>query len=316
MDELTIAPEHGFINAPVHTDLSTLEADVAILGVPVGMPYAVGQARSVVAPAYIREKSMRFGSALDGRWSFDLDGELLDGRDVRVVDCGDVRCDPLDFPGTVARATEAVQVILSAGAVPIVLGGDDAVPIPVVRAYEQFGPITVVQIDEHLDFKDEVRGQREGYSSPMRRIAEMPWVERSYQVALHGQGSALAGDREDALAAGNVLITEREVHEHGAAWLLDQIPEGRDYFVTIDLDGFDPAVFPCVSHPEPGGLTFHEGDDLLRGLAERGRVVGVDFVEMVPEHDLHGLGGHSAGRLIVNLIGAMVRAGQFDQVAR
>lgn len=311
-ESLTVAPERGFINAPVHTDLSTLEADVAILGVPVGMPYVIGQARSCGAPAYIREKSMRFGSALGERWNFDLGGELLDGRDVRVVDCGDVRSDPLDFPGTVARATEAVRTILQADAVPIVFGGDDAVPIPVVRAYEQFGPITVVQIDEHLDFKDEVLGQREGYSSPMRRISEMPWVAQSLQVALHGQGSALTADRNDALAAGNVLITERQVHERGVAWLLEQIPAGRDYFVTIDLDGFDAAVFPCVSHPEPGGLTFHEGDDLLRGLAERGRVVGVNIVEMVPDHDLHGLGGHSAGRLLVNLIGAMIRAGQFD----
>ncbi|MBD3292765.1 MAG: arginase [Armatimonadia bacterium] len=307
---LTVAPDVGFINAPVHSDLSTLEADVAILGVPCGMPYSIGQSRSCGAPAYIREKSMRFGSALGERWNFDLGGEMLDGRDVRVVDCGDVRSDPLDFPGTVARATEAVHSILQAGAVPVIIGGDDSVPIPVLRAYEGFGPVTVVQIDEHLDFKDEIRGQREGYSSPMRRISEMPWVERSYQVALHGQGSALTSDRNDALAAGNVLITEREVHERGVSWLLEQIPAGRDYFVTIDLDGFDPSVFPCVSHPEPGGLTFHEGDDLLRGLAERGRVVGIDFVEIVPEHDLHALGAHSLGRLVVNLVGTMVRGGR------
>lgn len=311
-DPLVVAPERGFINAPVHTDLATLEADVAILGVPCGIPYAIAQSRSCAAPAYIREKSMRFGSALGERWNFDLGGEMLNGRDVRVVDCGDVRSDPLDYAGTVARAPEAVRMILQAGAVPIVFGGDDSVPIPVVRAYEDFGPIIVVQIDEHLDFKDEIRGQREGYSSPMRRISEMAWVEQSFQVALHGQGSALTSDRNDALAAGNVLISEREVHERGVPWLIEQIPAGCNYFVTIDLDGFDPSVFPCVSHPEPGGLTFHEGDDLLRGLAERGRVVGVDFVEMVPEHDLHGLGGHSTGRLIVNLIGTMIRAGQLS----
>lgn len=311
---LAAVPERGFIpfiNAPVHTDLATLEAEIAILGVPYAMPYAMGQSRSYGAPAYIREKSLRFASALLPRFSFDLGGELLDGRDVRVVDCGDVPGDPLDFPGAVARATAAVRTILGRGAVPIVFGGDDAVPIPVVRAYEEFGPIVVVQIDQHLDFKDEVMGVREGYSSPMRRIAEMPWVERVIQVGLHGMGSALVSDREEALAAGNVLITEREVHERGVPWLLEQIPAGRDYFVTIDLDGFDPAVFPCVSHPEPGGLTFHEGHDLLTGLTRQGRVVGMDLVEMVPAHDLNGLGGHSAGRLVLSLIGAMVRAGQF-----
>ena len=198
-------PFTSFVGAPVHTDLATLEADIAILGVPCGIPYALGQSRSMIAPAYIREKSMRFRGALGPKHSFDLGGPVLDGRDVRVVDCGDVTGDPMDVRGTVERATEAVRTILSRGAVPIVFGGDDAVPIPVVRAYERFGPIVVVQIDQHLDFKDEVNGVREGYSSPMRRISEMGWVSQIVQLAQHGTGSATTEDVEAAVAAGNAL---------------------------------------------------------------------------------------------------------------
>jgi len=309
-----MAGEHTtFMNVPLHTDLETLEAEVAILGVPYGVPYVMGQSATYDAPRYLREVSSRFRNSLGAHHNFDFGGELLDGREVRIVDCGDVPGDPLDIPATVQRATDAVRAILARGAVPIVFGGDDSVPIPVVRAYRDYGPLVVVQVDQHLDFREEVGGVREGYSSPMRRISEMAWVEQIVQVGLHGIGSALTSDVEEARAAGNLLITEREVHELGMDAVLDRIPDGADYFITIDFDGFDAAVCPAVSHPEPGGLTFAEGVALLCGLAAKGRVVGMDMVEFVADHDLHGLGARVAGRLILNLIHAMIRAGQFDR---
>ena len=313
---LTAIPDRGFvsfINAPATTDLGSLEADVAVLGVPYAIPYAMGQSRSFAAPGYLRGKSMRFAGSLRHGHNFDLGGEIAAGRGVRIVDCGDVPGDPMDHRGNVERATEAVRTILRRGAVPIVFGGDDAVPIPVMRAYRDFGPIVVVQIDQHLDFRDEVRGVREGYSSPMRRASEMEWVAQIVQVGLHGIGSALTSDVAEARAAGNILITEHEVHDRGIEWALDQVPADADYFITIDFDGLDPAICPAVSHPEPGGLTFHEAAGLLSGLAGRGRVVGMDMVELVPDHDLHGLAGHTAGRLILHLIHAMALAGQFEQ---
>ncbi|MDE3256306.1 MAG: agmatinase [Gemmatimonadota bacterium] len=303
----------SFIQAPVETNVSALEAEIAILGVPYGIPYEMGQSWTFDAPGYLREKSLRFRNAMGPFYSFDFGGPLLDGRAIRIVDCGDVPGDPMDLKGAVDRATEAVQTILSRGAVPIVFGGDDAVPIPVIRAYREFGPIVVVQIDQHLDFRDEVDGVREGYSSPMRRVSEMDWVEKIVQVGLRGTGSGRIDDVEDALATGNVLISEREVHEQGIAAVLERIPHDANYFITLDFDGLDPAISPAVSHPEPGGLTFAEAADLLRGLPQKGRVVGMDLVEFVPQHDLHGLGGHTAGRLILNLINAMIRSGQFDR---
>ncbi len=310
---MTIPPQSGFMGVPVVTDLETLEADIAFLGVPYGIPYAMDEPATHDAPRYLREKSSRFRRSLLGGYNFDFAGELLAGRQVRIVDCGDVPGDPTDLRATVNRATEAVGKILSCGAVPIVFGGTDAVPIPVVRAYEPHGPIVVVQVDQHLDFKDEVNGVREGYSSPMRRISEMAWVQRIIQIGQGGVGSALTSDYEAAIAAGNIVIPDWEVHEIGMAAVLKRIPDGADYFITIDYDGLDPSIAPAVSHPEPGGLTFAEAVALLRGLADKGRVIGMDWVEFVPEHDLYALGAHTTGRLILNLINAMVRAGQFDR---
>ena len=312
IDSQTVSPfgSPGFINAPVVNDVAGLDAEVAILGVPYGIPYRMEQGWTHEAPQYLREKSMRFQRALDGYYNFDFDGPLLDGKSIRVVDCGDVPGDPLDIPGTVGRATETVRTILSRGAVPIIFGGDDSVPIPVLRAYEDYGPLVVVQIDEHLDFADQVNGIREGYSSPMRRASEMAWVDRIYQIGLHGMGGGEPATVDAALGAGNVLIREHQVHEKGVDWVLDQIPDGARYFITLDFDGLDPSICPAVSHPEPGGLTFHEAAGLFRGLATKGTVVGMDLVEFVPSHDVHGLGARTAGRLVLNLINAMARSGQ------
>jgi len=272
----------------------------------------MGQVHCAGAPAYIREKSKRVMRAVGPSVNFDRGGRPVNlGESIRIVDCGDVPFDPIDIPNGVNRTAQAIQKLLQRGAVPVVFGGDDAVPIPVVRGYKEKGPIVVVQIDEHLDWsKGITRGVTDGYSSPMRRISEMSWVKQTIQVGLHSFGPA--EQVEDARAAGNLLITEGEVHEQGVPAVLDKIPGGEDYFVTLDFDGLDTLACPAVSHPEPGGLTYREAVDLLCGLAGKGRIVGMDFVEFVPDHDVNGLGGHTTCRLITNVLHAMVESGQFE----
>lgn len=300
----------SFMGVPVATDLASVEADVAFVGVPYGVPYRMGQVWSFDAPRYLREKSLRFARANGPHVNYDLGIVPVDWSGLRVVDCGDVPGNPLDIPGNVARATEVVRTLLQRGVLPIILGGDDSIPIPVVRAYQEWGPLVVVQVDQHLDFKDEVLGVREGLSSPMRRISEMAWVERIFQIGLSGYIQSNPPDVEEARAAGNVLITEREVHEQGMEAILSRIPDGARYFITVDVDGLDPSIMPACTHPEPGGLTFHEAVDLFRGLVRKGRVVGMDLTEFTPAHDLNGLGAHTAARLIITLMDAMVLAGQ------
>jgi len=300
----------SFINAPVCTDLDTLEADIAFLGIPYGIPYSLSEHQCHAGPSHVRQYSTRFGSSLSSGYNFDIGGDLQAVGPVRIVDCGDVPGDVEDPHASFDRARATVAQILDRGAVPVVIGGTDSIPIPVARAYENHGPIVVIQIDEHLDFKDELRGIREGYSSPMRRISEMPWVSDVFQLGLYGMGSALVSDVEEALAAGHTLITEREVHEQGVQWVLDQIPDDANYMLTIDYDGFDVTCCPAVSHPEPGGLTYHEGVELLEGLARKGRIVGMDWAELVPEHDYFGLTARTTGRLILTMIRAMIESGQ------
>ena len=285
------------------------QADAAILGIPYGVPYPDPglTAGCAAAPAAIRARSQRLARFV-GNHDFDLDGPMLPpGSAFRLVDAGDVDGRPEDGPGNLERAEAAVAALLAAGMVPLVLGGDDSIPIPVLRAFAGHRPLTVLQVDAHLDFRHEVEGVREGYSSPMRRAAELGHVEQIVQVGLRGLGSARSEDVADALAAGNLLVTARELSERGVEWLTEQLPADASVFIAFDCDGLDPAVLPAVSGASPGGLTYHQAADLLAGVATRCRVVGAAFTELVPALDASGLSSLVVVRLLMRLIGAMAR---------
>jgi agmatinase len=227
------------------------------------------------------------------------------GESPSVVDCGDVVGDPDQGPANAARTEAAVTALLDRGAMPVVLGGDDSIPIPVLAAFAGRGPLTVLQVDAHLDFRHEVAGVTHGYSSPMRRATEMSHVVGLVQVGLRGVGSARASDVTDARAAGNVLVTAREVRARGVSHALDQLPQGERVFISFDFDGLDPGLCPAVSAPSPGGLSWDEAGDLLDGAVRRCRVVGAAFTELVPDLDANGLSVLVATRLVVRLLTAL-----------
>jgi len=299
-------PESGFLGVPVETDLTGIDAGVAILGVPFGWPYPRPglTAGCTMAPTAVRRRGARLARFRD-HWDFDTNGPM---RLPGMVDCGDVPGDATDGPGNSARTTAAVAAILERGAVPICIGGDDSVPIPILRAYEGRGPLTVLQVDAHLDFRDEIDGVREGYSSPMRRASEMAHVERIIHVGLRGVGSARASDVEDSRAAGNLLVTARELRERGVPWLWSEVPVDASVFVAVDCDGLDPSVFPAVSALAPGGLSYTEASDLMIGIGPR--LAGAAFTEYVPALDVNEMSALVLSRLISMLLGGIQPVGR------
>ncbi len=177
-----------FASWPACDGPAAVHAAIGILGAPHATPYRRGESsHSAAAPQALREALTGYARNRD-HYDFDL-GDL---PPTDVEDCGDVPGDPSDAEGNRNRITDAVRTLLDRRAVPVVLGGDDSVVIPVFRAFEGHGPLMVVQIDAHLDWRDEVHGERYGYSSPMRRASEMPWIRRMIQVGLRGVGSARA----------------------------------------------------------------------------------------------------------------------------
>jgi agmatinase len=133
----------------------------------------------------------------------------------------------------------------------------------------------------------------------MRRASEMTHVERIVHVGLRGVGSARDGEVQDSIAAGNLLVTARELHDLGVRWLLEQVPKDASVFLAFDCDGLDPSVFPAVSGLSPGGLTYAEAWDLVTGLGSR--VVGAVFTEYVPQRDVNELSALVVCRLAAAL---------------
>ena len=99
----------------------------------------------------------------------------------------------------------------------------------------------------------------------------------------------------------------------GTAALLKRIPDVRRYYLTIDADGLDPAVMPAVEGPQPGGISYRQTIELIQGLVGKGRLVGMDIVEIAPARDVNEITSMTAGHIILNVIGAAVRAGYFKR---
>jgi len=277
---------------------------IAIIGAEHATPYEAGRpSHSAGAPGALRAALTGYARQGD-RYDFDLGGLPTPG----AFDAGDVAGDPADPEGNRRRITAAVRGLLEHDVVPVVLGGDDSVPIPMFSAFEGRGPLTVVQIDAHMDWRDEVRGERLGWSSPMRRASEMPWIRRMVQVGQRGTGSAGAREVADARAWGSRIVTAQEVHRHGIAPVLDLVGAGETCLVTLDCDGLDPSIMPAVQARSPGGLGYWHVVELLHGLAAKTRLAGFDLVEFMPARDPDGVAALTAARIVCNAIEAIARS--------
>ncbi len=294
-----------FLGMPSCKDISALAADVAIIGAPCATPYVSVGPYCAEGPAAMRAAIAGYAASLDHH-DFDLEGPLLAGGG-RAVDLGDVAWDEADFDSNRRRIRDTVALVLERDAVPVVMGGDDSIPIPVLQAYAGRGPLTVLQIDAHIDWRDEVDGERLGLSSTMRRASEMNHVAGIVQVGARALGSARPSDLADAEAWGAKIIRARTVHAEGIGRALDRIPARGNVFISIDVDGLDPAVVPAVIGPSPGGLSHAQVLDLMHGVAAKARIVGVDVVELMPSADVGGRGVLVAARLVANAIGLIVR---------
>lgn len=298
---LTQPPEGGatFLGAPYVAELAQGAADFAVVGLPFGQPYRMRQVHYGASEALraIRDRSQRLGAMLS-HYDFDFGCAFAEMK-LRLVDCGDVTGDPRDIAGNAARATAAVRRILDAGAVPLVLGGDDSITALSIAAFAARAPLTVVQIDAHLDYRDEVDGIRDGYSSPMRRAAEMPFVERIIHVGARGVGSARRQDLDDTLARGNRIVTPAELRARGVEAVLGYLAEGAHYYIAFDCDGLDPSVMPGTSAPVPGGLRYEEAAALFLALGRKGRFAGCNIAEHYPALDVNQITALGIARLLM-----------------
>jgi agmatinase len=301
-------PTVPFLDAPTTVDPSAVATPYAFLGIPFGPPYesadltvAAGGADAVRRVA----SEMQYGVA-HFHHDFDLGGKLFPEGTPTVTDLGDVTADAGDPETIWDHGRSVVEALVARGVTPLAIGGLDAIPPIVVGGFSE--PIHVLHVDAHIDFREEVNGQRRGYSSPIRRIREMSHVGRIVQIGLRSVGSGRPSDVEEALASGNELVTAWEIHEAGIGPVIDRLDEDGPWVVTIDCDGLDPSIAPGVGWPEPGGLTYPQIAGVVRHLARSGRIAAAIFTEFQPDRDIADRTAQTIIRLLIQVIGLQPRA--------
>ncbi|QBQ99920.1 agmatinase [Paraburkholderia pallida] len=298
-----------FAKSPVCLDWDRIDADVAILGAPndMGTQWRSG---ARFGPRSIREASTLFSFGHAGAYDHEDDALYLTRDQVRMVDVGDADIVHTDMAASNANIESAVRKILANGAMPVTLGGDHSIHAPVIQAFEGHGPIHIVHFDAHLDFVDERHGVRYGHGNPLRRASEMQHISGMTQLGIRNVSSSNRGDYDAARAAGSDILSVRDVRRLGAEGVLARIPEGRAYYITIDIDGFDPSIAPGTGTPSHGGFTYYEVLEIIQGLARRshGNVVGMDLVEVAPAYDPAGVTPILAAQLLLNSIGVIFHA--------
>lgn len=193
--------------------------------------------------------------------------------------------------------TARVSALLSDGTSVLSLGGDHSITYPIVRSFAKRWPgLTIVHIDAHPDLYPTFEGKRYSHACPFFHILQETSVANLMQIGIR------------TMSAEQRVVAERfNVRVYAPSQLVDAmaaLPDGPVY-VSLDLDGLDPAFAPGVSHREPGGLTVREVLELVRRIP--GRVVGADIVELNPEEDFRGNTAFVAAKFAREFIDRMYR---------
>ena len=307
------APLRPFMDWPVDTDhASWSRVPVSLIGVPFSQHYA-GDARpndQTAAPEAIRKDSFQYPDGGD-YWDFDIGLALRDILPHGGRDAGNILALSEDFGAYFDDCVTILKRQFATSYFSVILGGDHGITNAAVHALEAVGrPVHLIQVDAHIDWRDEVNGARLGYSSPMRRASELPWISGITQIGIRGPGSARREEAEAAKEWGAGIVTAQQLHQNGIGPTIRSLAGKGPFYLTVDADGFDPSVMPAVLAPAPGGLRFEQVQDLIEALAPEG-LVGMDQVEVAPSFDLpNRITTTTACRLIINAIGACLGRGR------
>ncbi|MEE2773706.1 MAG: arginase family protein [Pseudomonadota bacterium] len=286
--------------------LTDLTAPIALIGAPCATPYRSVGAYCKNAPNALRKAISSMTSNID-RHNFDLGGPTFLPDSEVAVDCGDLPFNENTPSDNRKIIRSAIEQILQKQSVPIVIGGDDSIPIPMLQAFEGQGKFTVLQLDAHIDWRNCHMDEKMGLSSTMRRASEMLHIERILQIGSRGIGSGHTDDLQDALEWGVTFVTADDLHVQNSYNVLDSIPEASNIIICVDADIFDPSIVPGVIGRTPGGLGYYQVFNLIKLATERGRIAAISFVEYMPEADIDGLGGLVISRLITSSMGLISR---------
>ena len=290
---------------PYVGDWDQINADVAVMGAPFdfGSQFRTG---SRMGPRGIREASTLFSFGHAGAYDFEDDITYLPSDSTRIVDIGDADIIHTDTTKSHSNIKFGVKKILAAKAIPVVMGGDHSINIPCIDAFENEEPFHLIQIDAHLDFVDERHGVKYGHGNPMRRASEKGYVSGMTQIGIRNVSSTAKEGYVDAREKGSKIFSVRHVRQMGLNKILDEIPKGKRYYITVDIDAFDPSIASGTGTPSHGGFYYYEVLELIDGIIKQGSVVGLDLVEVAPDYDVTNSTSTLAAQLLMNTIGRIL----------
>ena len=292
----------SFLDLPVISDWAQLTHQAVVFGAPFGKPYKTDQFpnNQSTAPDRLRDASPRI--LVDPQ---AVDSDLSSGStlaSISVADGGDIPLNNNDIDRHYAEIESAVRYLIEKGIFPVSIGGDDGITNPVLRGLDSLNDLTIIQIDAHMDWKNERYGEKDGYSSPMRRASEMAHVSAIHQVGIRSYGSATEEDINDAKNWGVQIYLAKDIHEKGIDWFLSSLPNSGKFFITLDVDGLDPSILPGTVALSPGGLDWRQTVACFEGISKKGKIIGLNIVELAPKNDINQISLIVVGRLILKCL--------------
>ncbi|MEP2640247.1 agmatinase [Roseobacter sp.] len=287
----------SFMRLPYVNDLKGL--DVAFVGIPVdiGTSWRSG---TRFGPKEIRGQSSMIRPYHMGTGAAPFDS-------LQVADIGDLAINTFSLTDSLRIVQESYEAILNYDAMPMAMGGDHSITLPILRAmHKRFGPVAVVHVDAHADVNKDMFGERETHGSVFRRAYEEGLIvaDKTYQIGLRGTGYT-AEDFTEAQGWGFQQFPAQELWHRSLSTLGGEVrrdigPE-QPVYVSFDIDGLDPAYAPGTGTPEIGGLTTPQAMELIRALKGL-NIVGCDLVEVSPPYDPTGNTALTAANILFELM--------------
>ena len=274
------------------------DLDVAFIGVPLDIGTSL-RAGTRFGPRSIRNESVmiRPYNMATGAAPFDA---------LQVADLGDVPINTYNLLASVQIIQAHYERLLPHRVVPLTLGGDHTITLPILRALvKKHGPVGLIHVDAHTDTNDDMFGEKIAHGTTFRRAVEEGLLDcrRVVQIGQRAQGYT-SGDFQWGVDQGFRLFTAEQCWHRSLAPLMDevrQIVAGGPVYLSFDIDGIDPAWAPGTGTPEVGGLTSIQALEIVRGC--RGLpLIGGDLVEVSPPYDQSGNTAQLAANLLYEML--------------
>ena len=274
------------------------DLDVAFVGVP----FDIGTSNR--SGARFGPRQIRSESCLIRPYNMATRAAPFDS--LQVADIGDIAINTFNIDKSMAIIESAYDDILAQNCKPLTMGGDHTIALPILRSIaKKYGPVGIVHVDAHADINDTMFGERIAHGTPFRRAIEEKLVDpkRMVQIGLRATGYA-ADDFDWPREQGVRVVPAEDCWYKSLKPLMSEVREQLGVgpvYITFDIDGLDPAYAAGTGTPEIGGLTIHQGLEIIRGC--RGlEVVGGDLVEVAPAYDTTGNTALTAANLLFEML--------------